>query len=189
MAVISELAPAKINLTLEVLGRRADGYHELSSLVAFADIGDVLTLDTSGAAALRVTGPFAEAIAGPNLVETAMALVAERAPGLATGSVELEKRLPVASGIGGGSADAAAYLRCVAATNPEDGDRIDWGELATRLGADVAVCLEEQAAWMLGAGETVMPVERGLPPLAVVLVNPLAAVPPDKTARVFRALG
>lgn len=189
MAVITERAPAKVNLTLEVRGRRADGYHELLSLVAFADVADVLTLDTEGKAGASLSGPYVGDIAGPNLIETAVALLRERAPELAIGAVQLEKRLPVAAGIGGGSADAAALLRAVAAANPEAGKSVDWLGLATKLGADVAVCLGARAAWMSGAGETVVPIEGGLPPLAAVLVNSCAPVPADKTGRVFRSLG
>jgi 4-diphosphocytidyl-2-C-methyl-D-erythritol kinase len=103
--------------------------------------------------------------------------------------VHLEKRLPVAAGIGGGSADAAALLRAVAGANPEAGKGVDWLALATRLGADVAVCLASRAAWMSGAGEIVVPIEGGVPPLAAVLVNPCAPVPAGKTALVFRSLG
>jgi 4-diphosphocytidyl-2-C-methyl-D-erythritol kinase len=187
MPVITERAPAKINLTLEVLGRRLDGYHELLSLVAFAGLGDVLSLDTDQAIGLAASGPFAAEISGPNIVETALRLLGEQAPQLKLGAVHLEKRLPVAAGIGGGSADAAALLRAVAKANSEHRERFDWTALAVRLGADVAVCLRSRAAWMSGAGEVVEPLAVPLPALNVVLVNPRARVPADKTAQVFRA--
>src|SRR5437764_1096468 len=105
----SEFAPAKINLTIEILGRRPDGYHELRSLVAFAeDVGDRLTLDTAPCGKTKLKGPFATALAGSNLVDKAVELVSGAAPGLNPGQLTLEKNLPVASGIGGGSSDAAA---------------------------------------------------------------------------------
>ncbi len=188
MPVVTERAPAKINLTLEVRGRRPDGYHELLSLVAFAGIADVVSLDTEGPAGVRVSGPFQTEITGPNLLETALLLLRERVPGLVLGAVDLEKRLPVASGIGGGSADAAALLRAAAKANPELRDQVDWRGLAARLGADVAVCLENRASWMSGAGEVVEPLAEPLPALNVVLVNPRALVPADKTAQVFQKL-
>lgn len=189
MAVIAERAPAKINLTLLVRGRRADGYHELLSLVAFADVADVVTLDTESPTGVTVSGPYAAGITGTNLLETALALIEKQAPDLAVGAVHLEKRLPVAAGIGGGSADAAALLRAVARANPEVEQGFDWLGLATRLGADVAVCLRGRAAWMSGAGETVVALAGGLPTVYAVLANPLARVPADKTAQVFRRLG
>ena len=112
MNTLVEKAPAKINLTLRVLGRRADGYHELESLVAFADLADTLSLQPGGDAALDITGPFAAAC-GPvadNLVLKAVAALRQRIGGLTAGSFQLEKNIPVAAGIGGGSADAAAAL-------------------------------------------------------------------------------
>lgn len=188
MPVITERARGKINLTLEIKGRRGDGYHELLSLVAFAGIGDAVSLDTEGPTGVTASGPFAADIAGTNLLETALALLRQREPQLRLGAVHLEKNLPVAAGIGGGSADAAALLRAVATANPELRDQVDWQALAVRLGADVAVCLGSRAAWMSGAGEVVEPLAEPLPALNAVLVNPLVRVPADKTARVFRKL-
>ena len=118
-AVLVEKAPAKINLTLRVLGRRADGYHRLESLVAFADLADTLSLQPGGDAALDITGPFAAAcgpVAG-NLVLKALAALRERVAGLNAGRFVLEKNIPVAAGLGGGSADAAAALRLLARAN------------------------------------------------------------------------
>lgn len=190
MAVIREFAPAKINLTLSVCGQRADGFHELASLTAFADVGDDVTFESGAPPTVRVGGPFAGALAGSeNLLDRTLALLANDAPHLALGAVYLEKRLPVAAGIGGGSADAAALLRAVRAANPEAAASVDWRALAGRLGADVPVCLERRALWMTGAGHGLADLAGGLPPLDVLLVNPMARVPADKTARVFRALG
>lgn len=190
MALIREFAPAKINLTLQVLGKRADGYHELKSLVAFAaDAGDVLTLDTTQPRAVTVSGPFAASIAGANLVETTLRLIAREAPRLQLGAVHLEKNLPIAAGIGGGSADAAAVIRAVQRANPELAADIDWKAVALRLGADVPVCLVSRLAWMLGIGEIVAPVRmpQGAA-LHAVVVNTLQPMPADKTAQVFKAL-
>lgn len=189
MSIHRQFAAAKLNLTLAVLGRRSDGYHELESLVAFADVGDEVTLDTDHAAEVTTSGPFAASIAGANLVAVALQRVAQAAPGARLGRVMLDKRLPVAAGIGGGSADAAAVLRAVDAANPELAGAIDWPAVALGLGADVPVCLASTAAWMRGIGERVEPIEGGMPPLDVVIVNPRVAVPADKTAAVFRRLG
>lgn len=190
MAVFCELAPAKVNLTLEVLGKRPDGYHELKSLVAFArEAVDVVTLDTSKPLRVTVSGPFGGTIAGANLIETTLNVIAREAPELSLGAVHLEKNLPVAAGIGGGSADAAAVIRAVRAANPEidANGRIDWKSLAASLGADVPVCLAARSVLMSGVGEILEPVV--VPSLAAVLVNPLVPVPVDKTAQVFRNLG
>jgi 4-diphosphocytidyl-2-C-methyl-D-erythritol kinase len=189
MTVVTERARAKINLTLSVHGRRPDRYHALLSLVAFAGAADHIALDPTGPAGLTVTGPFAAAIDGTNLIETAFRLVCERAPGLHIGHVTLEKILPVASGIGGGSSDAAAVLRAIRKAHPAATAEFDWLDLARRLGADVPVCFSDRATWMSGAGEALHALSTALPALDALLVNPLAPVPPDKTARVFRALG
>ncbi|MGZ3359758.1 MAG: GHMP family kinase ATP-binding protein, partial [Xanthobacteraceae bacterium] len=115
----AEKAPAKINLTLRVLGRRADGYHELESLVAFAGVGDALTFAPGGALTLAVSGPTAKAAgdSADNLVLKAARTLAEGIGGLTLGHFALSKRLPVAAGLGGGSADAAAALRLLARAN------------------------------------------------------------------------
>jgi 4-diphosphocytidyl-2-C-methyl-D-erythritol kinase len=188
MPIYTELARAKVNLTLEVRGRRADGYHELASLVAFADVGDVVTLDTDARHSdVTVSGPFAADLVGENLVATTLRRLGEAHPKLKLGAVHLEKRLPVAAGIGGGSADAAAVLRAVRRANADVAADVPWERLAARLGADVPVCLGNTTAWMTGVGDRLQPVP-GLPVLSAVLVNALGAVPADKTARVFRAL-
>ncbi len=185
--LVIEPAWAKVNLTLRVRGRRADGYHELESLITFADVGDEVRLEPGGAAGVRVSGPFAAAITGTNLLDTTLARLAQAEPRLTLGSVVLEKRLPVAAGIGGGSADAAALLRAVRRANQELAGGLDWAGIAAGLGADVPVCLGSRPAFVSGVGETLLQLP-GLPPLPAVLVNPLASVPHDKTARVFAAL-
>lgn len=188
MPVITEFAPAKINLTLKVLGRRADGYHDLASLIAFArDVGDEITFMPGEASAVEVGGPFAGSIAGPNLIVTALARLADAEPRLGLGRVVLHKRLPVAAGMGGGSADAAAVLRAVRRANPGLAESVDWLQVAAALGADVPVCLGGRAAFVSGTGAH-MQVISGLPSLDLVLVNPLAEVPADKTGRVFARL-
>jgi 4-diphosphocytidyl-2-C-methyl-D-erythritol kinase len=188
MALIREQARAKINLTLSILGRRPDSYHALLSLVAFADASDSITLDTSQPTGLTVTGPFAGAISGDNLVGSALHRVAEAVPGLGIGHVTLEKSLPVASGIGGGSSDAAAVLRAIRTAHPAATAHLDWTSIARSLGADVPVCFANRATWMSGTGEELHALTVPLPPLDAVLVNPCVRVPADKTARVFRAL-
>lgn len=188
MTVIREFAPAKVNLTLEVLGKREDGYHELKSLVAFADVGDWLTLDTAQPVGVTTSGAFAASIAGANVVETTLRLLADVAPELQLGAVRLDKNLPVAAGIGGGSADAAALIRAVQKANPLQLESVDWRRIALRIGADVPVCLVSQLACMRGIGEIVAPLKLAEPArLDATIVNPLAPMPEDKTARVFRA--
>jgi len=182
------LARAKVNLTLTILGRRANGYHALESLIAFADFGDRLSLDPDAPASVLTRGPFARRLEeGPNLVATALERLRAAAPGLRMGTIGIDKRLPVAAGLGGGSADAAAALRLVRDLNPEAAAQIPWNEIALGLGADVPVCLANRTSWVTGIGETIEPVRLGCD-LPVVLANPMASVPPDKTARVFRAL-
>ncbi len=186
--IISETAPAKINLTLTVLGRRADGYHEIESLVAFADAGDRVTLRPDAGCGVTTSGPFAGDILGTNLLERTLTLLRERDPALRLGAVHLEKNLPVAAGLGGGSADAAALLRAVRRANPERAAAIAWQEVAARLGADVPVCLVAKAALITGIGDRVEPLSdsAGLPPMAALLVNPRL---PLATADVYGALG
>lgn len=184
-----ETARAKINLTLRVIGRRADGYHELESLVAFAAIGDSLSLDPGKPKGVTITGEFGGSIAGANLVAVALDALSRAGPDLTLGHITLDKTLPIAAGIGGGSADAAAVLRLVRAENASQSDAVDWTTLAKSLGADVPVCFANTACWMDGIGERLTPLAVPFPELAAVLVNPCVSVPADKTARVFRALG
>lgn len=180
-------APAKVNLSLRVLGRRADGYHELDSLVAFAGVGDELGLTPGESGGLQISGPFAAGLseAPDNLVLKAVRVLREEIAGLRSGRFHLVKRLPVASGIGGGSADAAAALRLLARLNGLPLSHPALLAAASRIGADVPVCLEARARVMAGIGERLGPPLR-LPRLFALLVNPGVAV---ETAPVFRALG
>jgi len=172
-----EEAPAKVNLTLRVLGRRADGYHEIESLVAFAGVGDRLSLAPGGALALTVSGPSA-AEAGAtadNLVLKAARALADRVPTVGAGTFDLDKRLPVAAGLGGGSADAAAALRLLARANKLAADDPLLYAAARATGADVPVCLDPRTRLMRGIGE-ILSNPFKLPPLQGVLVNPGVAL-------------
>ncbi|MGA2567958.1 MAG: 4-(cytidine 5'-diphospho)-2-C-methyl-D-erythritol kinase [Pseudolabrys sp.] len=172
-ASLVEKAPAKINLTLRVLGRRADGYHLLESLVVFADLADTLSLQPGGDAALDVSGPFATA-SGPvagNLVLKAVAALRAHVTGLKAGRFMLEKNIPVAAGLGGGSADAAAALRLLARANELPPDDARLAAAAPAIGADVPVCLSPRTLIMRGVGEDLSdPLD--LPQLPALLVNP-----------------
>lgn len=184
---MKRLARAKINLTLSVTGRRADGYHLLDSVVVFADFGDRLSAEKSSEISLEITGPFAKALpAGPdNLVLKAAHLLRAESGSNEGAALHLEKNLPVASGIGGGSADAAAALDLLnefwGLGLPQD----KLQALGLKLGADVPVCLLSQTALMQGIGEriTVLPQKADF---ALALVNPGRAV---STAAIFAALG
>src|SRR5262245_17809057 len=185
-AARAEKAPAKVNLTLRVLGRRADGYHDIESLVAFAGVGDALTFAPGGALALAVSGPTAAAAGdvADNLVLKAARALAERVEGLKLGRFKLSKRLPVAAGLGGGSADAAAALRLLARANRIAPDDLRLMQAARATGADVPVCLDPRARLMRGIGDILSaPLE--LPRLFALLVNPGVAV---ATKDVFAAL-
>jgi len=184
---VTEVARAKVNLTLRVLGRRADGYHELESLVVFADIGDVVELTFAAAPAVSSHGPFGTAIPGDDLVAQTVSRLIAAEPRLHLGTIAIEKNLPVAAGLGGGSADAAAALRALMRANPAFADKMDWRGLAAGLGADVPVCLANEPSLMWGIGEKVRPVT-GLPLLHAVLVYPGTPARPDKTREVFRRL-
>lgn len=179
-------APAKINLTLRIGGRRPDGYHDLASLVVFADAGDELRLVPGDAISLSVTGQTA-AQAGPlddNLVLTAVRMLQARIADLRSGHFHLTKRLPVAAGIGGGSSDAAAALRLVAQLNEIAADDPRVAAAARATGADVPVCLDPRPRIMRGIGE-LLSAPVGLPALHAVLVNARVPVP---TGAVFGAL-
>jgi 4-diphosphocytidyl-2-C-methyl-D-erythritol kinase len=176
-APLVEPAPAKINLTLEVRGRRGDGYHELESLVAFARVGDRLRLVPGETLALDLRGPLAAALggAGDNLVLKAARELAARIEGLTLGRFELWKRLPVAAGVGGGSSDAAAALRLMARVNALRPDDPRLAEAACATGADVPVCLQARARLVRGIGEDLSdPLD--LPKLSAVLTNPAVAL-------------
>lgn len=164
---MQELARAKVNLCLHIIGRRADGYHRLDSIVVFPEIGDVLTLEGEG---LRISGPFAEGLSiTDNLVQQAADLLGVKA------DIHLVKNLPVASGIGGGSADAAAALRLLAKGALPSGEE---------LGADVPACLLSKPLQMQGIGEQLKLLPR-LPDFAIVLANAGVAI---STPAVFRAM-
>ena len=184
--MLTDEGRAKVNLSLRVIGRRVDGYHDLESVVAFADCADRLTLEPGSELKLTATGPLASACGeiSDNLVFKAAKLLAEAVPGLKLGSFVLEKVLPVAAGIGGGSADAAAALRLLARLNglsPDD-PRLQTVALAT--GADVPVCLLSRACDMTGVGEQLLSLK--LPSMPCVMVNPRV---PVATNDVFQALG
>ncbi len=183
---IVEDAPAKINLSLRVIGRRADGYHELQSLVVFAHIGDRVSAEPASDLTLDLRGPFAAALGGDpdNLVLRAARLLRDRTGTSAGARLTLEKNLPVASGIGGGSADAAAALRALVRLWDVDPGAVALGEMAATLGADVPVCLDARPALMWGTGANIVRLD-ALPRFHLVLVNPGVAL---ATAEVFQAL-
>jgi 4-diphosphocytidyl-2-C-methyl-D-erythritol kinase len=182
----AEAAPAKVNLSLRVLRRRADGYHDLESLVVFAAVGDALAFTPGSGIQFAVRGPTAAASGdvADNLVLKAAHAAAERIAGLKLGRFVLSKRLPVAAGLGGGSADAAAALRLIAKANHLSLDDARLKEAARVSGADVPVCLDPQPRVMRGIGE-ILSKPLDLPPLHAVLVNPCVSV---ATKDVFAAV-
>lgn len=173
---INGLARAKINLCLHVIGQRSDGYHLLDSLVAFADFGDEITVETSAALHLKISGPFKSGLSSTDNLILSAAEMLSKNDGAA---VHLIKNLPVSSGIGGGSADAAITLKLLSELwgIPLSGDYL-------RLGADVPVCLSGQATRMGGVGDQLMPIDI-LPKLPCVLINPRVAV---STPQIFAQL-
>ncbi|CAA6604460.1 4-diphosphocytidyl-2-C-methyl-D-erythritol kinase [Rhodospirillaceae bacterium LM-1] len=184
--MISEFAPAKLNLYLHVVGRRDDGYHELDSLVAFAGVGDRVLVREDDKLSLAVSGPMAKGLQNEpdNLVLRAARLLADMFAVKQGARLELEKSLPIASGIGGGSADAAAALKALIRLwhlKPSDDQLLSLG---LKLGADVPVCLKGKAVFMQGIGEKLTPAPR-LPEAWLVLVNPgiPLATPPVFKAR------
>jgi len=188
MTTVTEFAPAKINLTLHVTGRREDGYHLLESLVAFADVGDQITVRKGPVFSLTASGPFAADLpaAGDNIVMAAAQSLAHGVSEVPPGAeIHIEKNLPVASGIGGGSANAAACLRALLKLHDVSVSDAGLNQIAVFLGADVPVCLHSQVSVMSGIGQIVEPAPR-LPEIYAVLVNPQVAVP---TGPVFSSLG
>lgn len=181
------LARAKVNLYLHVTGRRSDGYHEIDSLFVRTGLADRLTLAPAATDRLTIGGPFADALAGApmqeNLVERALAAVRARCGSDQPISATLEKNIPVAAGLGGGSADAAAALAGAAALLGVDLDGAALAGLAAGLGADVPACLHETPLAVSGIGERLKPLEP-LPAFALLLVNPGVAL---ATAAVFAA--
>lgn len=185
MAPLTARAPAKVNLTLRVAGRRGDGLHEIESLVVFSNLADELNLDPSRPRGLELLGPL-RADCGPaadNLVLKAAGALAARVFDVKIGHFSLIKRIPIAAGLGGGSADAAAALRLLAEANGLAPDDPRLHEAACATGADVPVCLDPRPRIMRGAGE-VLSAALKLPPLASVLVTPGVALP---TREVFEA--
>ncbi len=178
-------APAKINLYLHVVGRRTDGYHLLDSLIAFAGIGDTVAVAPAGDISLTLEGPYAGTVPdGPdNLVVTAARRLAEASAAREGAAITLVKRLPPASGIGGGSADAAATLRALVRLWGLDSEAVDLAGIAAALGADVPVCLAGRSAFIGGIGEQLLPAP-ALPRCWLVLANPGVAL---STPEVFAA--
>ena len=183
---LTTFAPAKVNLYLHLIGRRPDGYHLLDSLIAFADIGDRVTAEPAKSLSLEITGPEATGVANlgqNNLVLRAARLLADHTGTARGAALRLEKNLPVAAGIGGGSSDAAAVLRLLTALwQLSIGEEALRG-LGARLGADLPACLYGRAAWLGGVGDRVEPAPN-LPEAGILLANPRKELP---TAAVFAA--
>lgn len=184
--ILSGLAPAKVNLFLHVGPLDGDGYHPLASLVAFADVGDGVTVETADQLSLSVAGPFGAGLAveGDNLILRALRALGEVAgigePPLA---VTLDKRLPIAAGLGGGSSDAGAALRLAREILALSLDDEALAAVAARVGADGPMCLFARPCWAEGRGDILIP-EPALPPVHAVLVNPGV---PSPTGAVYRA--
>ncbi len=191
MTGITELARAKINLALHVLGRRADGYHEIDSIVVFADVGDQLHFAPASEFAISASGPFARLLPAPehNIIFTAYeamaGIAAARGKHLSPVSVRLTKNLPVAAGLGGGSANAAAAMRGFLRLAGIEGNDPEIAKAALSLGADVPVCLLGKACRMQGVGEQLTPL-KDFEARPAVLINPRIEV---QTAAVFQKLG
>ncbi len=186
----TRLARAKINLSLRVVGRRPDGdakagYHELDSLVVFAEAGDQVTVAPAETLRLSLAGPFAEGLRGEgdNLVLQAARALAEALGRQVGAAISLDKRLPVSSGIGGGSADAAATFKALAALWKVAEGAVDLTALGLALGADLPVCLASRPCRVRGIGEVLEPMAP-LPPVWLLLANPGQALP---TPPVFAA--
>ncbi len=185
--MIVEAARAKVNLALHVLGRRADGYHDLDSIVVFAELADRLTFTPAEDWSLDIAGPFAGDLGNgaDNLVLRAARALEQMLPGIVRPArLRLDKNLPVASGIGGGSADAAAAIRGLLRLCGIVPEKIELARLAAALGADVPVCLYGKTCRMTGIGERIEPLT-DVPRMPALLVNPGVAV---ATADVFRRL-
>lgn len=181
---ICEAARAKVNLTLHMKGKRRDGYHELESLVVFADVSDELVFTPASEDRLSLEGPFAGLVDGENLVLKAKRAFASWLGVTVSGDFLLKKNIPVAAGLGGGSSDAAATIRALLKAYDRAEDTKTFIRQSAAIGADVPVCLQDSAAWMCGLGERVTPVS-GLTPLPALLVNPGIKL---STAAVFKTL-
>lgn len=189
MDAVTEPAPAKVNLSLHVVGRRADGYHAIESAVAFTAFGDTVTVGPAERDEVCVDGPFADRLDGPNLVAAARDALRARVPASVPARIALTKRIPVAAGLGGGSADAAATLRALARLwrfGPAEAVEAELCAVGATLGADVPMCVLSRPLVARGIGERLTPMEgAGLDGLGVVIVNPLL---PLATPAVFAEL-
>ena len=187
-SIATQLAPAKINLALHITRRRDDGYHDLESLIVFADLADELDASPAKTDSLTIVGPFAKGLGNgeTNLVSRAVAAFRARWPEAVAAqlALTLHKNLPVAAGIGGGSADAAAALRLMAGLSTIPIPLNELSNLAAKLGADVPACLLSRPLIARGVGEILAPLPE-FPQLHIVLVNPMV---PLATADVFRRL-
>ncbi|TFU06387.1 4-(cytidine 5'-diphospho)-2-C-methyl-D-erythritol kinase [Polymorphobacter arshaanensis] len=185
MPALTEFAPAKLNLALHVRARNPDGYHDLESIFAFVDFGDTLHLTPAEVLSLTIDGPFAAALVDDdNLVLRAVRALADASGRPAAGRLRLEKHIPVAAGLGGGSADAAAALRLLARSWQLDWPPARLAEIASGLGADVPACLYGSLQFGTGRGDQLAPMQRhDLAGTPVLLVNPRVAV---ATGPVFR---
>lgn len=194
IAPVCQSAPAKLNLTLTILGRRTDGFHELVSLVAFArDVADTVTLTSGQQGSVTFSGPFGSDLyaSETNTVLQTLSLVAQQG-GSSLGALQqcnvlVDKNIPLASGLGGGSADAAAVIRAVKEVFPKAGKTINWLALARQIGADVPVCLASSVQMMSGVGETLQPVAM-FPKLFAVMIKTDTSALSNKTQRVFETL-
>lgn len=183
MDAIVERAHAKINLYLHITGRRPDGYHHLDSLFVYVELADVLTIRPSADLTLAVHGPFAAGLTGDdNLVARAARRLGEAFGIPPCGAITLDKEIPLAAGLGGGSADAAAMLRALPKLWRREAPRTVLEEIALHLGADVPAALDQRPVYVSGVGELRQPAGR-LPEFYLALTNPGIALP---TAEVFK---
>ncbi len=178
MPAISTLAPAKINLSLRMVGKREDGYHLLESLVVFADIGDKISVEPAKELSLEISGEFAQELTEENIILKAARALQAKTQHKDGAKIKLEKNLPVGAGLGGGSSDAATTLKLLAKLWDIETDIF---QLALPLGADIPVCLYGKTCQMSGIGEIISPAE--FPPMAILLVNPKINL---STAEVFK---
>jgi 4-diphosphocytidyl-2-C-methyl-D-erythritol kinase len=187
MKTVHQFAPAKINLTLHIRGRREDGFHLIESFVAFGDVGDEITVRSHDGFDLNLSGPFVRQLQNEDnniALEAAKSFVNGFRDCLPGVQVDLVKNLPIAAGMGGGSSDAAAVIRALAYLVDVTVSRTAAGQLAIGLGADVTVCLDPQASFMSGVGNIVTPLP-ALPEIHAILVNPNIKM---LTGAVFAAL-
>ena len=188
--IITVRAPAKLNLYLHVTGRRVDGYHELDSLIVFTELHDEITVAPQDCLTLQESGPFGDHLRrdpSDNIVLQAASLLATLAGLRAKAKISLYKALPIAAGLGGGSADAAAALRALCRLWLIDPKKEELETLALSLGADVPVCLKGLAAHVGGIGEVLKPLSQPLPRVPLVLVNPGVPLPTQLVYGLLRA--